>query len=149
MDTSIKCMEWNFWKRATQLASDTYLIFLINDFNYIKHLKRNDKQTIIKHVVSNNGLWLRVDQLHTARWYFVVEHYWRQEFVQFTSAYDTMRNVIIACVKLMVAKRYQVSRVELSAARRWHRVALMPPGVIVLPRIWHSCHLALPVTRYT
>lgn len=34
------------------------------------------------------------------------------------SVYDTMRNVIIACVKLMVAKRYQVSRVELSAARR-------------------------------
>lgn len=46
-------VEWNFWKRVTQLASDMYLIFPIKNFNfiYIKNLKRSGKQTIIEHMV--------------------------------------------------------------------------------------------------
>lgn len=84
---------------------------------------------------------MQVDQLHTAQRYYVITH-WRPENPVLYSlrACTMMRNVIIARIKLMVAKRYQVSPVELSAARRWHRVALMPPGL--------SCYLAygIPVT---
>lgn len=83
---------------------------------------------------------MRVDQLHAAQRYYV-KRYWRPEnpVLYNLRTRMIMRNVIIARIKLMVAKRYQVSRAELlSAARRWHCVALMPPGL--------SCYLAYGIS---